>query len=758
MGALLRGGDWSTSRLGPVDAWPQSLRTAVDLILGSPNPMCVLWGNDLVQIYNDGFAAMAGTKHPDILGCPAHECWPDLFALIVPIYEAVRQGEARSRKSQALVVERQGGPEEAWFDLTYSPLRNEAGVVAGILVTAFETTAEQQAIRARKGAEDQLETVRGSYRLAIRAGHLGTFVWHVPTDRFVANATFCELFNLDPEQMERGVPLSVVTAAIHPADWSSVNAAIQEAMRTGDDYEVEYRVFGRGGEQRWVLVRGACELDANGRPRRFPGAVADITDRKRAEADLRARVVAEKTRHIDAERRHLRRLFAQAPGFIAILDGPQHVIELVNDAYYQAVGRRDIIGKPVREALPEIEGQGYLELLDRVYASGEPFVGHGIRVLLQRQPGGPPAEVYQDIVYQPIVGPDGRVSGIFVQGHDVTARKAAESSQHLLMREVDHRAKNALAVVQAVVRLTRADTVDGFIEAVERRVSALARTHQLLARHRWTGLALREVIREELAPYLGAEAGGRLRMAGPELTVAADAVQAVGMVLHELATNASKYGALSHPQGRVEVSWSRSGDGAARIDWREIDGPPVTPPRRTGFGSRLITATAAGQLGGSATFAWEPAGLRFTVVVAADRLAHGEAASGPRPATAAPAPATGLDGSQVLVVEDDAVLAMVTQDALEALGCKVVGPATTVDEALRLVAAEPDLDFAILDVNVQGRQSFPIADILSRRRVPFLFATGYGKDIATGQAVPVLEKPFTPRQLEQAARALLLKS
>ena len=271
-------------------------------------------------------------------------------------------------------------------------------------------------------------------------------------------------------------------------------------------------------------------------------------------------------------------------------------------------------------------------------------------------------------------------------------------------------------------------------------------------------MALPEVIREELAPYLGGEASRRLRMAGPELTVAADTVQAVGMVLHELATNASRYGALSHPQGRVEVSWSRNGDGGARIDWRETGGPPVSPPHAMGFGSRLITATAASQLGGSATFAWEPAGLHCTIAVAADHLVHREPASGPQPAKAAAAPATGLDGSQVLVVEDDAVLAMVTQDALEALGCTVVGPATTVDEALRLVAAEPDLDFAILDVNVQGRQSFPIADILSLRQVPFLFATGYGKDIASGRAAPVLEKPFTPRQLEQAARALLLKS
>lgn len=150
----------------------------------------------------------------------------------------------------------------------------------------------------------------------------------------------------------------------------------------------------------------------------------------------RAKQVQETNRFLDQERQHLRRLFAQAPGFVAFLRGRDHVFELVNDAYYQLVGHRDILGKPVREALPEIAGQGFFELLDGVFRTGEPFVGRGMRVLVQREPGAALDERWIDLVYQPVVEPDGTISGLFAQGHDITEQKRAEDElrhyrQHL---------------------------------------------------------------------------------------------------------------------------------------------------------------------------------------------------------------------------------------------------------------------------------------------------------------------------------------
>ncbi|AFE11233.1 sensory box histidine kinase/response regulator [Corallococcus coralloides DSM 2259] len=149
----------------------------------------------------------------------------------------------------------------------------------------------------------------------------------------------------------------------------------------------------------------------------------------------RAQAVQEANRVLDDERRHLRRLFEQAPGFMCSLKGPEHVFELANRSYQQLVGHRDLLGKTVREALPEVAGQGFFELLDRVFKTGEPFVGHNMGLHLQREPGGPLVEAFLDFVYQPIIEVDGRVSGIFVQGHDMTAQKRAEDE---LARHRDH--------------------------------------------------------------------------------------------------------------------------------------------------------------------------------------------------------------------------------------------------------------------------------------------------------------------------------
>jgi PAS domain S-box-containing protein len=153
----------------------------------------------------------------------------------------------------------------------------------------------------------------------------------------------------------------------------------------------------------------------------------------------RAQKVQETNRTLDAERRHLLRLFDQAPGFMVFLRGNQHVFELANRAYYGVVGHRELIGKPVRQALPELAGQGFFELLDRVFTSGEPFVGRGVRVSLQRQPGAPLDERFVDFVYQPIFGADGGVTGIFVQGHDMTERHKAEEEVKRLNQTLERR-------------------------------------------------------------------------------------------------------------------------------------------------------------------------------------------------------------------------------------------------------------------------------------------------------------------------------
>lgn len=204
---------------------------------------------------------------------------------------------------------------------------------------------------------------------------------------------------------------------------------------------------------------------------------------------------------------------------------------------------------------------------------------------------------------------NGSIQAFLKIGQDVTGRKAAEEAQALLAREVDHRAKNALTIVQTMLRLTRADDVPSFVKAVEGRVAALARAQTLLAESRWNGAVLHSMLEGELAPFL---AGQRVELSGPTVVLPPGTAQALAMAAHELATNAAKYGALSIPQGHVAVTW-RVDDGSPdllRLNWAETGGPAVAgSPMRRGFGSRVLEGTVRRQLGGAVSLTWARAGL-----------------------------------------------------------------------------------------------------------------------------------------------------
>jgi two-component sensor histidine kinase len=266
-----------------------------------------------------------------------------------------------------------------------------------------------------------------------------------------------------------------------------------------------------------------------------------------------------------------------------------------------------VIGRRLVDALPEVEGQGFRELLLGVMREREPFIGQAMSVLLQRTPDGPPEERFVDFVFQPIDGPDGQVAGVFVEGSDVTDRVLGDRQQKLLLDELNHRVKNTLATVQAIAAQTvrtHADPED-FRRAFESRLLALSATHDLLTATSWRSAALRDVLQQEFRPY-DAE---RYRLEGPEVSLSPAQALALGMLFHELATNAAKHGALASGAGVVAVDWRVTSDGGLEIDWREHDGPPVIPPTRRGFGSRLIERSLR-QLGGEAGLAYAPDGVR----------------------------------------------------------------------------------------------------------------------------------------------------
>jgi PAS domain S-box-containing protein len=294
MAERFRAMDWSTTPLGPVERWPQSLRIAVGICLNSRFPMFVWWGPQLVNIYNDAYAPVLGQRHPAAFAMPARKIWDEIWPVVGPQAESVMEtGEATWNERVLLVMERHGYPENTYFTWSYSAIPDGSGGIGGV---------------------------------------------------------FC-----------------------------------------------------------------AC---------------TEETPRVLAEAE-RDRLL----KRVEGERARLAEAFAQSPAFVAVLSGRDMVFEYVNERYLQLIGRRDVMGKPARKAVPEVAGQGFFEILDHVYDSGEPFVGTAMRVQLKR--GAALEDAYVDFVYQPMRGPDGTVTGILAHGIEVTEAKRAEARDHFMLELED---------------------------------------------------------------------------------------------------------------------------------------------------------------------------------------------------------------------------------------------------------------------------------------------------------------------------------
>jgi two-component sensor histidine kinase len=324
-------------------------------------------------------------------------------------------------------------------------------------------------------------------------------------------------------------------------------------------------------------------------------------------------VLAEQRRAEEAARQ--RRLFEQAPGFIIIMSGPDHVVEFVNDAHRRTFNSADWTGRTIRDAFPSIEGQGFFELLDDVYATGAAFDAQEAEVRYRRKPDAPEETRYLTFTYAPLMGEDGAPTGIFCLGFDVTIGHRAQLAearqlrhQKLLVDELNHRVKNTLAIVQSLAQQSFRGESAAARQAFEGRLVALANAHNVLTDEGWESADLGDIVRGALQAHATAES--RFHLEGPEVRLPPQSAVAVALVLHELTTNAMKYGALTQDQGRVEVSWDlRQGDEpCVDLCWRESGGPPVTAPGHNGFGSRMIERAMAGE-GGKARLDFRPEGV-----------------------------------------------------------------------------------------------------------------------------------------------------
>jgi PAS domain S-box-containing protein len=359
----------------------------------------------------------------------------------------------------------------------------------------------------------------------------------------------------------------------------------------------------------------------------------------------------------------------------------------------------------------------------------------------------------------PVFDEDGEIVEWFGSARDVSERKRHAETQRLLVSELSHRVKNMLAVVQAIAQQTlrRAKDPAEFAASFGGRIQSLSSMHALLSQSGWQHADLLEILRDQLA----AHDASHVLASGPLVRLEPQLALHLALELHELGTNSVKYGALSKAEGIVDVGWSVN-DGRLRLEWRERGGPPVKSPLKRGFGTNLIEQTAKSEGGGSHLFV-ETDGLRWEItlplstgksIVSEERRSSAPYSPGPRNPRRPP-PAEPLRGKRFLVIEDEPLIALDIVAGLEGAGVNVEGPIGSLKEALRAVE-KGSFDGVLLDANLRGEPVDEIAAALTRRNIPFVFVTGYGR-----QALPesfarsaVLTKPFTLEQLLHTASQL----
>ena len=341
---------------------------------------------------------------------------------------------------------------------------------------------------------------------------------------------------------------------------------------------------------------------------------------------------------------------------------------------------------------------------------------------------------------------------------DFLERKAAEETRRLLIDELNHRAKNLLATVQSIATQTlrRAASPAAFVSDFEGRLHALAKAHTLLTQADWQEADLKALLEREL--YLNDTNDPRITCSGPDLALTAQMALQVALVVHELTTNARKYGALSVPDGKLSVTWSVVSDGVhtLHLRWVEVSGKKhkLSVASKQGFGSTLIQAVT----GNRAELENRSDGIAWKLAI---NLPAGSARTErrrtlPRQATSLKDSHTPLTGKRVLIVEDELVIGLELAAILEAAKIHVIGPANTITTGRALIAKET-IDAALLDINLGGDRGEELAHDLTRARVPFAFLTGYGREalLPPFQATAMIAKPFGAEQVLSELRHLL---
>jgi PAS domain S-box-containing protein len=309
MGARVRAFDWEKTPLGPISSWPQSLKTTIDLMMASQLAMNLIWGPERILIYNEVHRAFMGKKHPHAFGRPGREVWGEEWeATEAAIHHRVFAGETVTLEDHPWTLLRNGSPEEAFFTSYFTPIRDEAGAVVANLAIAFETTNAVTEKAERDRTERDLRGSESRLKAAVDLVKLGRYSWNPQTNELDWDEKTRAMWGLPADAT---VDYDTWRTAVHPDDLGAVEAAIQQCTDPQGDgvYDVEYRVLGYDGRERWIATRGQTHFE-NGKPVWFYGVALDVTDRKRIERTLERRVEA-RTRELEEANNALRAQIVQ---------------------------------------------------------------------------------------------------------------------------------------------------------------------------------------------------------------------------------------------------------------------------------------------------------------------------------------------------------------------------------------------------------------------------------------------------------------
>ena len=469
------------------------------------------------------------------------------------------------------------------------------------------TVRDREAVAERERAVALASLEReGRLLSALDSAEVGWWDWDVVADRFVASAEMAREYGIDPAAAAAGMPLAAFLVNVHPHDRRWLAEAISEAQRTGEPFREEYRLLQpdsqvADGQVRWASARGRCLRDAEGRPARFPGIAVDNTERKLTEERLRE---ADAGRELAMEAARLGRF--------------DH--DLVAGRRFYDTRALEMFGITIKEA------QDKALFFSRIHPDDRQRVIDAQDAAANPERRGLYREVYR--VHNAHTGREHWISGVgrsrFSDGvctrftgvlEDVTEVKQAEAHRLLLVHELNHRVKNTLALVQSLVDASLRGATD-LVAAradIAGRIQALSHAHDLLTVQSWSAASTDQIVEQVISTL--SLPRDRIELSGGPLQLGPKPALQLTLALHELATNALKYGALSTGEGVVRLAWGMKADGGEteifHFAWTERDGPLVRPPSRRGFGTRLIERATAAEFAGEVKLEYAPEGLRW---------------------------------------------------------------------------------------------------------------------------------------------------